>query len=226
MAIGPSRPGALIRNLSTPGEVLLVTSICFGWPIVKAIAAIQSQWAHPRPSEIDFGSAIMVRSALLEILSLGATLWIGIVRSWPFAKFGLQVSWKRTLAGGLLFAVALTSSILKYSIIAVFVQPAAAIRFAGPTLPIALLGSIVNAFFEEAIESAYYLWALRSLGMWTAVLASALFVGFLHAYQGLSGAVGVVLIRVIFGLAYWRWKQLWPLFFAHSLLDILALTTL
>jgi hypothetical protein len=55
------------------------------------------------------------------------------------------------------------------------------------------------------------------------VLASAMFVGFLHAYQGLSGAIGVATIRVIFGLVYWRWRQLWPLIVAHSLLDFLAL---
>ena len=212
-----------IRNLSAPAELLLVTLICFGWPILRAGIAIRSHWNHPIPDEIEFGPAIIIRSAILELLSLAATLWIGTVRGWPFATFGLRLSWKGTAAGVLLFTVTLAVSSLGNSILNNFFHVVTASRLVGATLPFAILASVVNPLFEEVLEAGYSLRALRDLGMWTAVLASALFVGFLHAYRGMNGAVGVVIIRIIFGLTYWRWRQLWPLIFAHSLLDLLAL---
>jgi membrane protease YdiL (CAAX protease family) len=35
--------------------------------------------------------------------------------------------------------------------------------------------------------------------------------------------LGVFAFGLIFALAYWRWRQLWPLIVAHSLSDLLAL---
>jgi membrane protease YdiL (CAAX protease family) len=55
------------------------------------------------------------------------------------------------------------------------------------------------------------------------VLASAFFRTVLHAYAGLNLAVTCLLIGLIFGLAYWRWRQLWPLFVAHAIMDFYAL---
>ena len=36
-------------------------------------------------------------------------------------------------------------------------------------------------------------------------------------------AVTCLLVGLIFGFAYWRWRQLWPLFIAHAIMDFYAL---
>jgi hypothetical protein len=218
----PARVRSFVRNLYPPAELLLVTVICFGWFIVSAGVSIYGQLHHPRPSEIEFGPAFITASIIRELLSLAVLLWIGTVRGWSYATFGFRVSWKWTGAGLLLFGVALGASLLKNFASGFLFHPTEAIKITGVSLPFALLDSIINPVFEETLECGYYLYALRNLGKWGAVLSSALFVGFLHAYQGLDGAVGVVMARVIFGLAQWRWNNLWPLILAHVLLDFLA----
>jgi uncharacterized protein len=217
---------SFVRNLSGPSEFLLVMLICLGWEIVSSGMAIYGQLIHARPNEIEFSPTYITWSVLRELLSLAALLWIGAVRGWSYETFGFRLSWKGTAAGLLLLGAALAASILNNFVSSSLFHSAAAIKITGASLPFALLHSIVNPVFEETLECGYYFHALRNLGKGTAVLASAIFVGFLHAYQGLNGAVGVVMIRIIFGLAYWRWKNLWPLILAHSILDFLALANL
>jgi membrane protease YdiL (CAAX protease family) len=93
----------------------------------------------------------------------------------------------------------------------------------GLTLPFIILNSVTNPLFEELLEAGYLISALHKLGMWPAILAGALIRAFLHAYLGASGAMAVLATGVIFGLVYWRWRQLWPLIVAHALLDFLGL---
>ena len=60
--------------------------------------------------------------------------------------------------------------------------------------------------------------------MWTAVLAGALFRASLHTLYVSFYVVAVnFAIGVIFGLVYWKWRRLWPLFIAHALFDFYAL---
>ena len=91
------------------------------------------------------------------------------------------------------------------------------------TLPFIVVNSATNPVFEEMLEAGYLISALHKFGMWPAILAGAFFRGFLHVYLGAPGALAVFATGVIFGLVYWRWRQLWPLIVAHALLDFLGL---
>jgi membrane protease YdiL (CAAX protease family) len=71
--------------------------------------------------------------------------------------------------------------------------------------------------------SGYFIWSLQRFGMWPTVLASALFRAFLHAHLGLFGATGILIMGVLFGMTYWKWRQLWPLIVGHSLMDLIGL---
>jgi membrane protease YdiL (CAAX protease family) len=81
----------------------------------------------------------------------------------------------------------------------------------------------VNPVFEETLEAGYFIQSLQRHGMWVAVGASAAFRAFLHAYQGLNALLLILPVGLIFGFAYWKWRRLWPLVFAHALLDLYAL---
>jgi membrane protease YdiL (CAAX protease family) len=82
--------------------------------------------------------------------------------------------------------------------------------------------AVINPVFEEIIEAGYFVQSLQRFGMWSAVLASAFFRAFLHAYQGIDAVVLIIPLGLIFGFAYWKWRRLWPLFIAHVLFDFTA----
>jgi uncharacterized protein len=92
------------------------------------------------------------------------------------------------------------------------------------TVPILILGSAKSALLEEVIVVGYLIRRLGQLG-WGAlavVATSALLRGGYHLYQGWGGFLGNVLLGAIFGLAFLRWRRIWPLVVAHFLLDTSA----
>ena len=54
------------------------------------------------------------------------------------------------------------------------------------------------------------------------IVVSAVIRGAYHLYQGFGGFVGNLIMGVIFGLIYLRWKRVGPLVVAHTLLDVAA----
>ena len=52
------------------------------------------------------------------------------------------------------------------------------------------------------------------------ILVSAVIRGSYHLYQGFGGFIGNLIMGLIFGLIYLRFKRVAPLVVAHTLLDI------
>jgi uncharacterized protein len=214
-----------IRNLSATAEFLLIVFLCLGVQSKWAVRAIIRHSKGTAPRHVKLGNAGVLRVVILELLCLSAALWIGSVRGWSLATFGLRISWAGTLAGILLYAALIAvTAVCRAALRVLRIEAPSDFIFSGITLPFVILLAIVNPFFEETVESGYFIHALQGLGMWPAVLASALFVGFLHAYLGFTDVMTLVFWRIVIGLVYWRWRQLWPLVIAHSLADIVGLT--
>ena len=92
------------------------------------------------------------------------------------------------------------------------------------TIPILILSAAENAVLEEVVMIGFLFTRLRQLG-WNviAIIAfSAIIRGSYHLYQGIGGFIGNLIMGVIFGLIYLRWKRVGPLVVAHTLLDITA----
>jgi membrane protease YdiL (CAAX protease family) len=92
------------------------------------------------------------------------------------------------------------------------------------TIPVLILSAAQNALLEEVVVIGYLFTRLRQLA-WNpaAIIAlSAVIRGSYHLYQGIGGFVGNLIMGVIFGLIYLRWKRVGPLVVAHTLLDIAA----
>ncbi len=81
-----------------------------------------------------------------------------------------------------------------------------------------------NAVAEEVVVVGYFLTRLRQLGVGRAgrVASAAVLRGSYHLYQGFGAGLGNLVMGVIFGAAYERWRRLWPLVIAHFLLDVVA----
>ena len=92
------------------------------------------------------------------------------------------------------------------------------------TIPVLILSAAQNALLEEVVVIGYLFTRLRQLA-WNAVAIvaiSAIIRGSYHLYQGIGGFVGNLIMGVIFGLIYLRWKRVGPLIVAHTVLDIAA----
>jgi membrane protease YdiL (CAAX protease family) len=92
------------------------------------------------------------------------------------------------------------------------------------TVPVLILSAAQNALLEEVVVVGYLFTRLRQLA-WNAVAIialSAVIRGSYHLYQGIGGFIGNLIMGVIFGLIYLRWKRVGPLVVAHTLLDVAA----
>ncbi|MDR3460085.1 MAG: CPBP family intramembrane metalloprotease [Verrucomicrobiae bacterium] len=211
---------AFIRSLPAPAEFVLVLLLGFGLGI-----AFQA-WAITHQAMIVATDSLMTWDTVLKLVELGAILWIGRIRGWSVATFGWRISWKGTAGGILLFIVVTLAKILVgISLARLHPQPPGFV-IAGLTLPVIILVSVINPFFEELLEAGYFFHFLKRHGMWLVVLAGGLFRGMLHLYQGINGATAIFAGGVIISLTYWRWRQLWPLVVAHVLDDFIGLLSL
>ena len=92
------------------------------------------------------------------------------------------------------------------------------------TVPVLVLSAVQNAMLEEVVVVGYLLTRLEQAG-WSARWAigtSAVLRGAYHLYQGFGGFVGNVLMGLVFGLVWRRWRRVGPLVVAHALIDIVA----
>lgn len=92
------------------------------------------------------------------------------------------------------------------------------------TVPVLVLAAAQNAVLEEVVMIGYLLTRFRQLGWpaWLALGVSAVIRGSYHLYQGFGGFVGNLVMGVVFGLVYRRWRRVGPLVVAHTLLDVVA----
>ena len=92
------------------------------------------------------------------------------------------------------------------------------------TIPVLILSAAQNALLEEVVVIGYLFTRLSQLGWNTVAIValSAIIRGSYHLYQGIGAFVGNLIMGVIFGLIYLRWKRVGPLVVAHTVLDIAA----
>ncbi|MDR0848784.1 MAG: CPBP family intramembrane metalloprotease [Propionibacteriaceae bacterium] len=91
-------------------------------------------------------------------------------------------------------------------------------------IPILLGSAAAAGISEEVIMLGYLLTRLRDLkwNPWVALVFSALIRGTYHLYQGWGGAIGNLVMGLVFGYLYMRWKRVLPLVIAHFFMDAFA----
>lgn len=82
--------------------------------------------------------------------------------------------------------------------------------------------AVMNGVLEEVVMLGFLFSRFAKLGWrpWHWVVASALIRGAYHLYQGFGGGVGNLVMGLVFGVAYLRWRRVGPLVAAHVLLDL------
>jgi membrane protease YdiL (CAAX protease family) len=227
---------SFVRNLTPRGEAVLVVAICFGLGITALRIARHLMPGAPQHGQFSNLGQVGVIIYELSVFAL-VFLCIGRIRGWSLASLGFQISWKWTGLGVLLFVAAELIFVLAGMIAMMIVShfpgshrhpvPSTAGLLAGPmALPIIIIVSIINGIFEELMEVGYTIKATEKYGMWSAVFISALIRAVLHVQLGSVVMASVLVIGGMFGLIYWKSRQLWPLIVAHILADIFGLLML
>jgi membrane protease YdiL (CAAX protease family) len=171
-------------------------------------------------------SARVLVGALIEALLLTLVLAILQIRGWDLERLGLRFSTLAVLSGIPLFiAYIVLYWATALTIASAFPKVASvhAFKFVMAAHPAAMLVFIViNSFFEEIIVTGYVVTALARDGAAVAVSASTFLRFLYHLYQGPLASISILPLGLLFGVVYWRWRNLWPLIVAHSITNILA----
>lgn len=217
------------RTTTTPGEALVVITICFGWAVLSSLDAVASGF----PSGGTGAAATFTDRALLGIvvyeLVLG-TVALTVLRSRSYAISTLMPhpSIKDSALGlGLFFAAWVVGATLTSVFSAgQLEQPIEQmVRQANVSLPVVIIMAMVNGTFEEVFLLGFLQRGLRNYGHSVALGVTLLIRLMYHLYQGPIGAVWVLGFGLVFGLFYLRFKSLWPVALAHILWDIVPFTS-
>jgi len=225
-----------IRRLPPGVEFLVVICGAFGMPVFSSIMSLGTG-GDSRPSSggaLVFDNAALIGIVTFEIVQSVFLVWFLQVRGWTLEKVGLRISWRGTGLGWLLllttYVVAMAAQyVAELSLPAQMHEAAARYPTAdrNVSMQLVFVASTVNGIFEELFVAGYIITALREVrGMWTAINVSTVVRLLYHLYQGPVGVVTIVPMGLLYGFVYARTRQLWPLIFAHVLIDIIGLSEL
>jgi membrane protease YdiL (CAAX protease family) len=175
-------------------------------------------------NEIHLGTlTIMRRIFTIFGRMLGAGFVLSL-RGWDLHQLGFRFSWLALLAGVPLFLSYMILYVATFLLIgwlyplAFGLTPAQIIPQASGSLILFFI--FINSVFEEAAVSGYVVTALTSRGAVISITASTLIRLAYHLYNGPIAVISFLPMGFLFAFVYWKWRNLWPLITAHSLLNI------
>jgi len=205
---------SFIRNLPAPVEFFIVVSLWLD-PLLLGGCFMLPKFLQT--GVWDFSNAHLM--SLFQIMALAALIWIGNIRGWPLSTFGTKISWKGTGGGILLAGVSYAVLHSLWTIGAAIFHSEHPMIGTSLAIPVIVSTTIINSVFEEVVEAGYFIHTFSRFGMWPAILVSALLRMLYHVPLGMDGLLGIFTAGLIFAFVYWRWRQLWPLVLAHSLMN-------
>jgi membrane protease YdiL (CAAX protease family) len=226
----------LIRRLPPGVEFLVVVCGAFGMPIFSSILALGAGGGSAPSSAggMVFNDAVLIGIVVFEVVQAAFLVWFLRVRGWTLEKVGLRINWRGTGIGWLLllgtYVVAMVAQHLASLALPAQMQAGVErypVSDPNVNMQLVFIASTVNGMFEEMFVAGYIITALREArGVWMAINVSTVVRLLYHLYQGPIGVVTIVPMGLLYGFVYARTRQLWPLMFAHVLIDIIGLSQL
>ncbi len=204
---------AVIKRMPGWGEFLFVGSYYWGWAAMHALFV--TLHSH-KLAAFDSGYLTSIMAVELPVLAISAAFLR--LRGWTLASLDWHPCRQTTVLGALLALVGLLIHALTAS--AGLADASGHLHAASSTvamaLPVVLLAFIVNAVFEEIFLSGYLFKALAGHGPLFIIGVSTLLRVLAHIDAGPAESLEIAGIGLLYGAVYWRWRQLWPLLFAHT----------
>jgi membrane protease YdiL (CAAX protease family) len=208
------------RTVTTPGEAAAITAICFGWAFLSSTQAVVSGIEGAT-----FTDGNMLGLIGMEVVFGTMALLVLHLRGYALSSLYPQPSWPGIAQGiGLCIAGVLASWIVTApfgtsqheELIDALVSSAPLSPFSVTVL------ALVNGAYEEIFLLGFLLRGLQGYGLPVALGVSLLVRVSYHLYQGPLGALSVLAIGLVFSLYYIKTQSLFPVVFAHTLVDIAA----
>ncbi|WP_395005649.1 CPBP family intramembrane glutamic endopeptidase, partial [Undibacterium sp.] len=213
------------QSHSTPSfaEASILIAIAFGNFIIVSIDAVASNF----PTSGSFSDNTLAYLILIEFIFGGLALLFLRFCGYSIRELLPRPTWKGSIHGAILCVFALfTWSLIEPVFSNRFLESepiAIIVSNARPSLIYVIAVSALNGLYEEFFLLGYLVRGFASKGASFAI-GFSIFVRLLyHLYQGPVGAVSVVVIGLVFSLYYWRTRSLWPVVFAHILVDVIGL---
>lgn len=221
MVIEPQIMSNSIERLSPRGEFFLVIGICFTYYIAVSLVVLLT-----RMTSYEMTPARVLRGIAVELAILLVFVAILFARKRSLRQLAGTFTVPAAL-GGIPLAIAYYMAYLGLFVVVVTVYPDATrltsiqMRPAAPFWLMAIF-IVINSLYEETTVAAYVVTALSEQGAALSITASTLLRFLYHLYQGPIATLSILPLGILCGAVYWRWRNVWPLVVAHTILNFLA----
>ena len=167
-----------------------------------------------------------VVNGAFDILVVCLTLGLLKLRGWNVTDYlPIKPTWRGLFTGIVLLVVYRVISIFFYILLSgISGGPLASINFNYQLSPLGIFAVSVNtAFIEELIVLGYVLHFLKDKGAFYAITVSTFIRLAFHLYSGPVELAVVLPMGILFGIVYWRNRNLWQLMVAHALFSMITL---
>jgi membrane protease YdiL (CAAX protease family) len=205
-------------------EFTLVLGMTYGLVVIPAIWRAATQWTL---APMVFSNWRMGSLVMFQLSTGGLALMVLRFNGWRRSELEMDCGLLDVGMSILLFLSAMATHFLAVITIRAISPDSSLFQFPSMSghlsLPILLLVCVINPLFEEGILLGYILKALRPQGFSVACGIGLLFRLSTHLYQGPLAVLSILPLGLIFASFYWKTNRLWPVVFAHMLLDLLPL---
>jgi len=221
MALTKQQLSSNYSSLKAIAEAIIVLTLGFGLFIYSSTktAFFSNSIA---PATQDYNSYDFAFIVIYDFISLTIIVYYLKYRRWTIKDFNLDFT-PIMLGIGLLLAIFRVSSGLIVSNTIAFINSLNPTTINAPdiTLHTNFLSMaiivVVNSFFEEFLLMGYVFKRFEKMHPAFVILISAIIRASYHTYQGLNFLPSILIMAVIFGTYYTKYKKLWPLIIAHTI---------
>jgi membrane protease YdiL (CAAX protease family) len=214
---------------STNWEVTIVLFVAFGNPILASLGMVFGD--ETVSGFTNLTGNYLIYMIIYELMILSGVAFFLKGRGWTLDDLNLVCNWRLT-AVGLCLAVssAFLTTIISYALKALGTTPPASVLHykAGDWDLLPIMGiSMVNPIFEETIVIGYVMGVFLKPNNPTKAINISVGLRMLyHLYQGIGGVITIVPMGLMFSYYYYKHRKLWPLIFAHGVMDFVALVSM
>lgn len=210
-------------------EVAIVLLVALGNPILASLGMVFGD--ETISGFTNLSGSHLIYMIIYELMILGIVAFFLKGRGWTLADLNLECNWRLTIAGlGLALCCVFLTTILHYTLNALGTTPPPSVLHYkhGDWDLLPIIGiSTVNPIFEETIVIGYIMGVFLKADDPTRAVNISVGVRVLyHLYQGIAGIITIVPMGLIFSYYYYKRRKLWPLIFAHGVMDFIALVNM
>lgn len=206
-------------------DVVVLTLIFFGTAIYQStlgFLALQ-QAGQAAPTDLGFSAASNYWGMAFELLCLAVAAGYLKWRRFDFGQLNFRVN-RATVPLALLFGISADMVAGGYTIISSFIHPISEQTATGLQSEQGLTADVVaysllNGFYEELYFLGLLFCVPRRYYGWMMVYSLLVRLSF-HTYQGLSSALVIGSLGLVFLVYRWRFSALVPFMLAHAFFDI------